>query len=439
MVSIFTQAKRALVLTLLVPMIAACGGNGTATTATNAPAAPAATAGGAMSATAMPAATAMMDSTAMPAATAGGAMSATAMPAATAGGAMPAATAGTGSMMMPAITPRAVTAQLTGSGASFPDPIYQQWIEQYKTIASTVTINYQSVGSGQGRKDFFNSVTDFGGTDKFASDDETTKYGKPFVHIPTVLGAVVATYNLPEAPTLQFSGETLAGIFLGTITKWNAPEIAADNPGVTLPDKAITVVHRSDGSGTTSIFTNYLSSVSADWKSKVGAGDSVQWPVGVGGEKNPGVVQAVQQTAGAIGYVELIYALGNKLPAPKIKNAAGKFIDPTLESVSAAAAAYLAKTPDDLRVNIVNPPAGTTDSDAAYPISGYTWILVNSEMADQNKAQALTDFLYWALTEGEKKAKDLGYAPLPASIQEKAIAKLSQIKSGGQPAFTMPK
>src|SRR5436190_13035626 len=253
--------------------------------------------------------------------------------------------------------------KLTGSGASFPDPIYQKWLKDYQAVAPNVTINYQSVGSGQGRKDFFGGVTDFGATDKFASDTElsaakTGPLHSEVLHIPTVLGAVVATYNLPGVEKLQFSGPTLANIFLGSITKWNDPQIAADNPGVALPDTEIVVAHRSDGSGTTSIFTTYLSSVSPDWKAKVGAGDTVQWPVGQGGEKNPGVAAIVTQTEGAIGYVELIYALANKLPTPAIKNAAGSFVAPSLESVSAAAQGFLTQTPDDLRINIVNPPTG---------------------------------------------------------------------------------
>jgi phosphate transport system substrate-binding protein len=339
--------------------------------------------------------------------------------------------------------PRDVTAKLTGSGASFPDPIYQTWIKNYKAVAPNVEINYQSVGSGQGRKDFFGAVTDFGGTDKYASNTELKAATDPttgtlktdVLHIPTVLGSVVATYNLPGLDKLQFSGETLAGIFMGTITAWNDPKIAADNPGVTLPDTEITVAHRSDGSGTTSIFTNYLSSVSADWKSKVGAGDTVQWPVGQGGEKNPGVAAIVQQTEGGIGYVELIYAVANKLPVPAIKNATGKYVVPSIESTSAAAAGFLSKTPDDLRVNIVNPPEG----DTAYPIAGYTWILVTKDQKDEAKAQALTDFLYWGLTDGTEAAKALGYAPLPDSVREKAIAKLGEVMVNGKPAFTLPK
>jgi phosphate transport system substrate-binding protein len=341
-----------------------------------------------------------------------------------------------------AFKPREVSAKLTGSGASFPDPIYQKLIEEYKAVAPNVEINYQSVGSGQGRKDFFGGVTDFGGSDKFASNAEldaatNTVSGTlktEVFHIPTVLGAVVATYNLEGVDKLQFSGETLAGIFLGTITNWNDPKIAADNAGVTLPDTDITVAHRSDGSGTTSIFTNYLSSVSPEWKEKVGAGDSVQWPVGQGGEKNPGVAAIVQQTPGAIGYVELIYALANNLPVPSIKNVGGSYVEPTLDSTSAAAAGFLAKTPDDLRVNIVNPPEGAN----AYPIAGYTWVLIRKDWTDEAKAQAMTDFLYWSLTDGSKFAAELKYAPLPDQVREKALHKLAQVTVNGKPAFELP-
>jgi phosphate transport system substrate-binding protein len=414
-----------LLLALLLPLLAACGGD----TTTNAPTAAPPVA----QATTAPAATAAEQPTAMAEQPTAMAEQPTAM------AEQPtAAGAATGTFK-----PRDLTAKLTGSGSSIVDPIMQTWIKNYKALAPNVEINYQSVGSGQGRKDFFGAVTDFGGTDKFAPDAELKAATDPttgtlktdVLHIPVVLGAVVATYNLPGIDKLQFSGETLAGIFMGTITTWNDPKIAADNPGVTLPDTEITVAHRSDGSGTTSIFTNYLSSVSADWKSKVGAGDTVQWPVGQGGEKNPGVAAIVQQTEGAIGYVELIYALSNKLPAPAIKNAAGKYVVPSLDSTSAAAAGFLNKTPDDLRVNIVNPPEGET----AYPIAGYTWILVAKDQKDEAKAQALTDFLYYVLTQGSDAAKSLNYAPLPNEIADKAITKLTQIMVGGNPAFTLPK
>ena len=328
---------------------------------------------------------------------------------------------------------RDVKADLTGSGASFPDPIYQAWIEQYKSVAPQTTINYQSVGSGQGKKDFTGKVTDFGGTDAYMTDEELAN-APDALHIPTVLGAVTVVYNLEGVDDLQFSGETLANIFLGTITTWNDAAIAADNPGVTLPDTPITVVHRSDGSGTTAIFTDYLSKVSSEWADKVGSGTAVEWPVGIGGEKNPGVTAGVQQTPGAIGYVELIYALSNDLPAPAIENAQGNFVKPSIESTSAAAAGALADMPDDLRVSITDPQDGAD----AYPIAGFTWILVHAEMTDQAKAEALTDFLYWALTQGEEQAAALHYAPLPDPVRELAIEKLTQVTVDGAPVFEAP-
>jgi phosphate transport system substrate-binding protein len=215
---------------------------------------------------------------------------------------------------------------------------------------------------------------------------------------------------------------------------WNDPAIAAENPGVTLPNTPITVVHRSDSSGTSSIFTNYLSQISPEWNTNVGAGSTVEWPVGIGAEKNPGVAQAVKQTEGAIGYVELIYAMGNNMPVPAIQNAAGNYVEPNLESTSEAAAGFLNNMPDDLRLNIVNPPEGQN----AYPIAGFTWILVRAEMQDATKAQALTDYLYWALTQGDEAAKNLGYAPLPESVREKAIQKLTQVTVNGQSVFQQP-
>lgn len=328
-------------------------------------------------------------------------------------------------------TPRDVEADLTGSGASFPDPIYQAWIEAYKDVASGVSINYQSVGSGQGKTDFIGNVTDFGGSDAPMTDEELAE-APDALHIPMVLGAVTVIYNL-EGVDLQFSGETLAGIFLGEITTWNDPAIAEDNPDVELPDTAITVVHRSDGSGTTSIFTDYLSKVSDSWASQVGSGTAVEWPTGIGAEKNPGVAAGVQQTPGAIGYVELIYALANNMPAPAIQNAAGNFVEPSLESTTAAAAGALNDLPEDLRVSITNP-----EGEDAYPIAGFTWLLVHKEMDDVNKAQALTDFIYWALTQGDQMATDLNYAPLPDEVRELAIEKLTQVTVNGEAAFEMP-
>jgi phosphate transport system substrate-binding protein len=343
------------------------------------------------------------------------------------------ASTGTGSTptTAPAWAPRNAKADLTGSGSSFIDPAMQAWIAAYKDVAGDTSTNYQSVGSGQGKKDFISGVTDFGATDAFMTDDELTQ-DPGALHVPMVMGAVVLTYNLEGVDTLQFSGETIANIFLGTITTWNDPAIAADNPGVTLPDTPITVVHRSDGSGTTAIFTDYLSKISDDWKNDVGSGTTVEWPVGIGGEKSAGVTAGVQQTPGAIGYVELIYALSNNLPAPAVKNSAGNFVVPGIESTSAAAAG-MTDIPADLRVSITN-PAGAD----AYPIAGFTWVLVNSEMKDEGKAQALTDFLYWSLTQGNDTLTSLNYAPLPDDMREMAIAQLEKVMVNGSPAFTAP-
>jgi phosphate transport system substrate-binding protein len=241
----------------------------------------------------------------------------------------------------------------------------------------------------------------------------------------------VATYNLEGVSNLQFSPESLAGIFLGTITKWNDPIIAADNPGVTLPDQEITPVHRSDGSGTTFIFTDYLSKVSADWKDKVGSGTAVEWPAGIAGEKNDGVAAAVQQTPGAIGYVELIYALSNNMPTPAVKNAAGKYVVPSLESASAAAAGFLADMPANLQFTITNPPSG----DDAYPISGLSWLMVHAKYDKADTAQAIADFICWAYTQGDQAAKELNYSPLPQIVKDQAYKNLSGITAGGNPVF----
>jgi phosphate transport system substrate-binding protein len=328
--------------------------------------------------------------------------------------------------------PRNVKASLTGSGSSFVDPAMQAWIEQYKDVADQTSINYQSVGSGQGKKDFIGSVTDFGGTDATMTDDELTQ-APDALNVPVVLGAVAVTYNLEGVEQLQFSGDTLAKIFLGTINTWNDPAIAADNAGITLPGDTITIVHRSDGSGTTSIFTDYLSKVSAAWNEHVGSGTTVDWPAGIGAEKSPGVTAGVQQTPGAIGYVELIYALGNNLPVAKIKNHAGAFVQPSLDSTSAAAGA-LDSIPDDLRVSITDPQSGIN----AYPIAGFSWLLLRSNMRDASKARALTDFIYWALTDGTSVAANLNYAPLPDPVQRLAISKLAQVMVNGEAAFNAP-
>lgn len=329
--------------------------------------------------------------------------------------------------------PRDVKVNLTGSGSSFVDPAMQLWIEKYKKLAPHVTINYQSVGSGQGKKDFIGKVTDFAGTDAFMTDEEL-KQAPGSLHIPVVLGPVAMTYNLSGVKTLQLSGPTLANIFLGKITSWNDDAIKADNPGASLPGDSITVVHRSDGSGTSAIFTNYLSKVSDEWKSQVGFGTAVQWPVGIGGEKNPGVAAGVQQTPGAIGYVELAYASVNNLPIASIKNAAGSYVAPSLDSTSAAAAGFLNDLPDDLRVFITNPPKGET----SYPITGFSWVLLRPSYDDEAKAQALTDFCYWAITTGQEVSKTLEYAPLPNEVLAIEIKKLEQVQAGGAAVFQAP-
>ena len=330
--------------------------------------------------------------------------------------------------------PRDLTAQLSGSGATFPAPLYERWVAEYQDVAPNVTINYQAVGSGQGKRDFIGGITDFGGSDSFMTDEELQQ-APDALHIPTVMGAVVITYNLPDVQQeLQFSPESIAGIFLGEITTWNDPAIAADNPGVELPDQPITVVHRSDGSGTTDIFTTYLSKVSEAWNDQVGHGTAVEWPTGIGGEGNPGVTAGVQQTPGAVGYVELLYALENGLPAPAVKNAAGSYVTPSVETVTNAAAGFLGELPDDLRISITNPPEG----EDSYPISGFTWMLVHQEYQDATKAQALTDFIYWCLTEGDATAEELHYAPLPDEVQQMAIQKLEQGTVNGEQGFQAP-
>ncbi|HEY1016124.1 MAG TPA: phosphate ABC transporter substrate-binding protein PstS [Herpetosiphonaceae bacterium] len=412
----------ALIGTMLAGTLAACGGGEATTAPTTAPTA--ATAPTTAPTTAAGTTAPMTDTTA-PTTAAAPTEAATTAPAT--------GSTGAAAALNPAKSDATVAAELKASGASFPAKIYQKWVENYKTVVPGVTINYQSVGSGQGVKDYLDTITDFGATDAYLTEEELAKAPNT-LHIPTVAGAVVATYNLPDAPELQFSPETLADIFLGNVTKWNDPKIAADNPSATLPDTDITVVYRADGSGTNSIFTTYLSAVSPEFKDKVGAGKTVEWPVGQGEQKNDGVAKAVTATEGAIGYVELIYALGNKLPAPAIKNATGAYVKPTLESVTAAAQGFLKTLPEDLRVDIINPAEGA----GAYPISGFTWIIVQKEQKDAAKAKALAEFIYWALADGDQAAIDLGFAPLPNEVKAKAVEKLEQITVDGTAVFKRP-
>ncbi len=304
---------------------------------------------------------------------------------------------------------------LTGAGATFPNPIYTKWFDAYAKETG-VRINYQSIGSGGGIRQFTEGTVDFGATDGPMTDQQMAATGNNVVHVPTVLGAVVVTYNLPELGQthLRFDGATLADVFLGRITKWNDTRIAALNPGVKLPAKDIIVVHRSDGSGTSFIFTDFLSKVSPNWKQQVGSATSVQWPIGLGGKGNEGVTQQVKQSDGAIGYVELIYAISNKLPYADLKNAEGQFVEPSLKSVTAAAASADLKADTDFRVSITN-AAG----DGAYPIASFTWLLIQTEPRDSAKGALIRNFVKWMLQpEAQRMAADLHYAPLPVPVIE---------------------
>jgi phosphate transport system substrate-binding protein len=318
-------------------------------------------------------------------------------------------------------------ADLTGAGATFPYPLYSKWFADY-AAKSGVKINYQSIGSGGGIRQLTEGTVDFGASDAPMSDDEMAKLKTPVFHIPTVLGAVVLTYNVPEITLpLKLTGDVVAQICSGKITKWNDKAIAALNSGVKLPGTDILVVHRSDGSGTTYIFTDYLATVSQDWAKSPGKGKEIQWPVGIGGKGSEGVAGQVKQTPGAIGYVELAYAKQNNLPIASLKNASGQFVDPTVESVTAAAEGAASKFPPntDYRVSIVNAPGAT-----AYPISSFTYLLIDKTFTDAAKGKKLVDFLHWALTDGEKAAPALDYAPLPPSLDTRLIARLDSIKVG---------
>jgi phosphate transport system substrate-binding protein len=318
---------------------------------------------------------------------------------------------------------------LQGAGATFPNPLYQKWLSEYGKINQNIRIDYQSIGSGGGIKQIREQTIDFGATDSPMRDDDLKAAPGEILHIPTVLGAVVVTYNLQGVTQpLRFSPGVVADIFLGKIKKWDDERIKQDNPGLNLPAVDITVIHRSDGSGTSAVFTDYLSKVSPEWKEKIGAGTSPNWPVGLGGKGNEGVTGQVKQTPNTIGYVELAYAGQNKLPVAMIKNKSGSFVEPSLEAVTAAAAEAVATTPEDLRVSITD-AAGAN----AYPISSYTYILAYKDQKDAGKGKALVDFLWWGIHDGEKYAKDLQYAPLPQEIVKRAEAKINSITSGGKP------
>lgn len=318
--------------------------------------------------------------------------------------------------------------RLNGMGATFPKPIYDKWVSEYGKLNANIQIDYQSQGSGAGIKGIQAQTIDFGASDAPMSDADLKASSGEILHIPTVLGAVVITYNLAGvAQPLQFSPETLADIFLGKIKRWDDDKIKADNAGIQLPAQEIRVVYRADASGTSAVFTEYLSTISPEWKEKVGADKSPKWPVGQGGKGNEGVMGQIKQQPNTIGYTELTYALTSKLPVAKIKNSAGKYVDPSLEAITAAAAESVSKMPPDLRASIVN-AAG----ESAYPISSYTYILAYKDQKDATKGKALVDFLWWAIHDGKNFAKDLHYAPLPDDVVKRAEEKINSISSGGK-------
>lgn len=318
---------------------------------------------------------------------------------------------------------------LNGAGATFPNPIYQKWFSEYHNAHQDIQINYQSIGSGGGIKQLQSGTVDFGASDGPMTDEQLAQTPQKVFHIPTVLGAVVPTYNVEGiSGELKFAPDVLADIYLGKIKKWNDPRLAKANPGVKFPDEDIAVIHRSDGSGTTYIFTDFLSKVSSEWKDKVGKSTSVNWPVGLGGKGNEGVSGMVKQTEGSIGYVELIYALSNKMPYGSVQNAAGVFVKASLESVTAAAGS-VKEMPDDFRVSITNAPGKT-----AYPISSFTWLLVPAEWSDATKEKAFVDFLNWMVDKGQTMTEQLAYAPLPKNVAAKVKARIKEVKVKGQSA-----
>lgn len=317
---------------------------------------------------------------------------------------------------------------INAAGATFPYPLYSKMFSEYAQ-KTNVKVNYQSIGSGAGQQQLFSKTIDFGASDAYLTDAQMKTVPAPVVHIPTCMGAVVITYNIPNSPKLRFTGELIADIFMGKITKWNDPAIKAVNPGVALPDQGIFVVHRSDGSGTTAIFTDYLSKVNADWKSKVGSATTVNWPVGLGGKGNPGVAGLVQQTPGSIGYVELIYAIQNKMQMADLKNKSGNFVTPSLQTTSVAGNIAI---PADCRVSLTN-----TDAATGYPIASFTFLLFYKEMhtgnLDAAKADAIVKLAWWMIHDGQQYCEALTYAPLPKAAVTQAEANLKSLTFDGKP------
>ena len=311
---------------------------------------------------------------------------------------------------------------LNGAGATFPNPIYQKWFSEYHKLHSDIQFNYQSIGSGGGIRQVLAGTVDFGASDGPMTDEQLSQYKGKLFHIPTVLGGVVPAYNIPGVTEeLKFTPDILAGIFLGKITSWNDPMIAKANPGVNLPGQTIVVVHRSDGSGTSYIFTDYLSKVSSEWASSVGRNTSVKWPVGLGGKGNEGVAGQVRLVPGSIGYIELIYAVQNHIPYGSVKNSSGAFVKANLESVTSAAAS-VKSMPSDFRVSITNPPGKD-----AYPIASFTWLLIPEKSKDAAKGKMIADFLNWMVDEGQKMTAELTYAPLPQNVAAKVKETIKQV------------
>ncbi len=320
--------------------------------------------------------------------------------------------------------PAPAPVMLNAAGATFPYPIYSKWFSDYNKLHSDIQIIYASIGSGGGIRQLLQGTVDFGASDAPMNDEQLGQAKIKILHFPTVLGAIVPTYNIPGvSQELNFTPEALVGIYLGKITKWNDPEIAKYNKGVNLPGQEIVVVHRSDGSGTSYVWTDFLSKVSSEWQSKVGKNTSVNWPVGLGGKGNEGVTGLVKQTPGAIGYVELIYAAQNQIPYGRVRNAAGAFVKADLAGVTAAAAGYSKTMPDDFRVSITNAPGK-----AAYPVCSFTYLLVPTKIEDATKRQVIKGFLTWMLNDGQKTAEPLSYARLPKEVVAKELKQISQIQ-----------
>jgi phosphate transport system substrate-binding protein len=312
---------------------------------------------------------------------------------------------------------------LNGAGATFPNPMYQKWFSEYHKAHPDIQFNYQSIGSGGGIRQVLAQTVDFGASDGPMTDEQLSQAKTKILHIPTVMGAVVPAYNVPGVSgELKFTPEALSGIFLGKITTWNDPAIAKANPGVNLPAQSIIVIHRSDGSGTTYIFTDYLSKVSSEWQNGPGKGTSVKWPVGLGGKGNEGVAGMIRQMQGGIGYIELIYAVQNKIDYGSVKNAAGAFVKASLDSVTAAAASAKSM-PSDFRVSITNAPGKD-----AYPISSFTWLLIPEKSKEAAKGKILADFLTWMVDDGQKMTADLTYAPLPGNVAEKVKGAIKMVQ-----------